>query len=499
MRLRAYTGTVLLALAACGCAQSELPNGETLRAGRQEVEITFDLGSDVILNSGESPDAGPTSGCTFVPDGVILPRNLPPRMLLSSNNWQQVNDVRIYVFRRNDAGEFTYYRPVSESGEARDYLPVDDFTLKFASSPWTVWWGGPDDCNEAHRYVGRLRLDAGEYRFLALARDDREAADSLLADPNRSDADRGWQAWTEGSTTLDQAAVACENGAVTASTELFAGCTGEAIAVDGSEDVFFRSIELKRAVAGVLLYVENIPATVPAYDPDEELSTGIIPMLVDFPVVSLAVVHGSLLSDRVLAAGREAVAGTLDVARNDFIFNPPTPVRVLLKIDIPEQATVRNGFYENTAPDNVRHPNSLLGGAFVMPQLANTPSGDVSEAYDKSLYLVFLARSSRTGREFALKWIPVRLAAGSEYDPLYYPLLANHFYAIGRRCFAADGSDLPAEEDVPIDLRKGTTADIVIRLDPFWNEYYGGEIGDAQPGLGLDPEWGDHPAGNLQQ
>lgn len=95
--------------------------------------------------------------------------------------------------------------------------------------------------------------------------------------------------------------------------------------------------------------------------------------------------------------------------------------------------------------------------------------------------------------------MPVRLAAGEGYDCDYYPVLANHFYSIGRRCFSPDGSILPDGDDVPMDLKDGTEADIVIKLDPFWNEYYGGEIGDAGPGLGLDPEWGEHPGGYLQQ
>lgn len=503
MRLRRLLW-IVPALIAGGCSEAELPKPDDSSPRLCQVEITFDLGGEAFTNAPNNTE-DETALRTFIPDGRMLPQSEPPRILLSSNNWQQVNDVRIYVFRKDDNGRFTYYRPLTESGSRQEYLSVDDFRLKFDRSPWIVWWGGPDDRNESHRFVGRLQLETGEYRFLALARDDRNVGKPILADPNVANpdiagTDGGWTPWSEGVTTLDEATLACSDiNPVVASTELFAGCTSETLTVDGSSHSFFRSILLERAVAGILLYVEDIPATLKAYDPDEEVPTGIIPSQYEYRVVSLAVAHGTILSDQVRIADREAMDGRLSVPRYNFAFNPPTPDHVLLKIDIPEQATVRNGFYENTSPDNERHPNSLCTGSFVMPQRANTPSPSQAETYDKSLYLVFYGRGLYSGEEFALAWMPIRLESGAGYDPLYYPILPNHFYSIGRRLFAGDGSNLPDEEDVPINLRKGTSEEIVIRLDPFWNEYYGGEIGDAEPGLGLDPDWGDHPAGNLQQ
>ena len=195
-------------------------------------------------------------------------------------------------------------------------------------------------------------------------------------------------------------------------------------------------------------------------------------------------------------ADRAAVAGRLAVSTYNYPFNPPTPAHTLLKIDIPASAAICNGVFVDTAPDNVRHPNSLLCGAFAMPQQANVPaSSGTGEEYDKSLYLVFYGRSAAQ-EEFALAWRPIRLAASEGGDPYYYPLLADHFYSIGHRNLAPDGSTLPEEGDEPIDLT--AAVELEIRIDPFWNEYYGGEIGDADPGVGLDPDWGDHPAGNLK-
>lgn len=484
-----------LSVFAFGCSRDNMSDGSIRQPEFYDVEVRFDLNSDKGVDDGSSQAVD----MTFVPDGTIIPQQEPPRMLLSSNNWQQINDVRIYVFRRNEAGDFTYYKPIVEDGTSRDYLSVDEFTLKFSPSPYVIWWGGPQDQDESHCYVGRMRLENGEYTFLAVARDDSKADIPKLSDPNNASSGHQWEEWVEGETLLKEATLYCASEKAVEATELFSGCTTQSLTVNGTTSHFSRSIFLERAVAGLLLYVENIPATLMAYAPDTELATGIIPEQTEYRIVGLALAHGTLLSDKVLIASREAMDGELNVPVYNFAFNPPTPEHVLLKIDIPGQATISNGFYENTSPDNKRHPNSLLAGAFVIPQHANAASSSGSEIYDKSLYLVFYGYDESSEQEFALGWIPISLDTGSGYDIHYYPILANHFYSIGRRCFTADGSDLPEEDDKPLDLREGTTTDIVIRLDPFWNEYYGGELGEADPGLGLDPEWGDHPAGNLQQ
>ncbi len=484
---------LLLSLLTAGCS-GNLSSDDSAMPAVHEVEVTFNINAKA---EGDLPESD-VSSMIFVPDGSLIPRQVPPREVMSSNNWQQVNDVRIYVFRKDDEGNFIYYKPVSGTGTSFDYVTVDDFSRKFIQSPFAVWWGGSEDLNESHSYVGKMQLESGEYVFLAVARDDKDADTFLLSDPNVTGPGLQWQEWTAGKTRLDEALMYGPDDKVTATTELFSGYTGQPVTVDGSVSHFACQIMLRRAVAGILLYVENIPATMNAYDPDEEIPTGIIPEKHAYRVVSLAVIHGEKISDRVLVSGREAVEGTLDVPEYNSQFNPPTPGHVLLKIDIPEYATVRDGLYENTSPDNIRHPNSLCKGAFAMPQLANG-SGTGNEDYSKSLYLVFYGYDESYGREFALGWVPVRLAAGEGYDCDYYPVLANHFYSIGRRCFSPDGSILPDGDDVPMDLKDGTEADIVIKLDPFWNEYYGGEIGDAGPGLGLDPEWGEHPGGYLQQ
>lgn len=132
-----------------------------------------------------------------------------------------------------------------------------------------------------------------------------------------------------------------------------------------------------------------------------------------------------------------------------------------------------------------------------MPQQANDSKADNGKTYDNSLYLVFIGYDSYLKKEIALEWRPVRLVSDTEScDPLYYPILANHFYSIGSCLFAEDGSCLT--DDTPIDLQEEGKVEITVCIDDCWNEFYGGAIGSPCPGLWVDPEWGEHDAGELQ-
>lgn len=280
-----------------------------------------------------------------------------------------------------------------------------------------VWWGGEEDVDEAHAWVGRVRLDPGEYRFLAIARDDRHVSGARsLADPNVAVADWEWTGWTAGTTRLEDATLACARTSPLAATELFCGSTSDPVRVDGSRTAFRCAIGLERAVAGILLYVEHIPATIRAcvHDASGTHHTR------DVPVTGLAVVRGGRLSDRVRLWDRSAVAGTLtsvsaQTAAPDCP-NPPLPAYSLLEVAIPDHAEVRDGIYTNLTPGNTAHPDALLQGGFVLPQAEPEEAGsDSGEHYDRSLYLVFLgeegagdASPSSGGR---LGWRPTTVLA----------------------------------------------------------------------------------------
>lgn len=66
-----------------------------------------------------------------------------------------------------------------------------------------------------------------------------------------------------------------------------------------------------------------------------------------------------------------------------------------------------------------------------------------------------------------------------------YPIRANEIYRIGTM-------------DNPISL-DGSVSYVTLQIDEAWDEYYGGSMnGDKQDGIGIDTEWGDHPAGEIE-
>lgn len=71
------------------------------------------------------------------------------------------------------------------------------------------------------------------------------------------------------------------------------------------------------------------------------------------------------------------------------------------------------------------------------------------------------------------------------YDGRYhYPIMANHIYRIGSK-------------DNPVNL-DASEAEIVVSIDEFQDEYYGGHLDGVDPdGVNIDTSWGDHDAGNL--
>ncbi|BFK96011.1 FimB/Mfa2 family fimbrial subunit [Alistipes onderdonkii] len=497
-QLKTFVLSMPFVLSAVGCSQDELlpdgGKGTNVPEGLHEVEITFEMGT-----SGGLQTRTANNDCLFIPDGELIPKFEPPRKLISSNNWQQVNDVRIYVFKQNEQGKFVYYCSEDKSGTPQEYFSAGAFTKKFESSPYAVWWGGNTGKNEMHGYSISPLLTKGTYRFLVIARDDKKATPSMLTNPNEDNAALSWKKWEAGTTTLEEATLACTNRDMIASAELFTGCTSEpGITVTAASTSFQQSIELKRAVAGVLLYVENIPAKI---EQTGEASTGVI--LLSGRTIAVGLIHGQVTSGQVKLHDRSALPGRLTTVENSTIKYP------LLRIDIPEGAKAENGYYVNLSPKNIKHPHSLLGGVFTMPQAANAQGGNDKDlnSLQKSLYIVLYGECEFPNgikSEFA-RIIPVRFKSNKSEtdavdstDPYYFPIHANHFYSLGKRKFKNDGTGL--EEDEPIDLKKvfEGNAEITLQIDPFWNEYYGGNIGEQSPGIGLDPEWGDHPAGNLE-
>lgn len=465
--MRTGAAALMLALAAAGCSDSGDVEPAAGRGGDGpfDVEVKFSIGmlqeTDLFGRGGTRLGFG---DYVFDPmadgyAGAYRPHFSPepPRELESSNNWQQVNDVRLYVFRKNEAGDFVYYKPSDKDGVKQAAFAVTDFADKFALSRSVVWWGGRADVSEAHSYTIKAVLPEGEYQFLAVARDDGWVEDKGLAEPE--------QQWVEEETRLTAATLGLSaSSATVAATELFAGCTSEPVVVDGTGE-FQKAIELKRAVAGLMVYVENVPARLVAWqgfeaDGATQLAQGTV-----YPVSAIGVTHGRSLSDKVCLFDRSVVEGGL-------VHGMPLGQTYALKQGLEAYETEGTGindcYYVNTAPDDPSHPNSMLLGAYLMPQPAGRGAEeendmDCSKLY-KSLYLVFYHKVGES--LWPLQWWPVKINGASKAadSPYYFPLEANHFYRLGNRQFSADGATM--EKNEPLDLRDGK--DIVIGVNGKW-------------------------------
>lgn len=462
----------MLTLAAAGCSDNgDVEPADWCGDGPFEVEVNFNIGmcqeTDLFGRGGTRLGFGDyvfdpmADGYAGAYRPLFSPE--PPRELESSNNWQQVNDVRLYVFKKNGEGNFVYYKPADKAGSKQDAFAVTDFSDKFTFSSSVVWWGGKKDVSEAHSYNIKAVLPAGEYQFLAVARDDGRLTDNnkLLAEPERQ--------WKEEETLLTEATLGLTASSATvaatvAATELFSGCTSEPVVVDGTGE-FQKAIELKRAVAGLMAYVENVPARLVAWqgfeaDGATQLAQGTV-----YPVSAIGVTHGRSLSDKVCLFDRSVVEGGL-------VHGMPLGQTYALKQGLEAYETEGTGindcYYVNTSPDDLSHPNSMLLGAYLMPQPAGRGAEeendmDCSKLY-KSLYLVFYHKVGES--LWPLQWWPVKINGASKAadSPYYFPLEANHFYRLGNRQFSADGATM--EKNEPLDLRDGK--DIVIGVNGKW-------------------------------
>ena len=181
---------------------------------------------------------------------------------------QQVNDMRIYVFRclaekKGTAEEaYTYCAPVETEAAKKGYYTVDAFNNR---EPY--YSAEHQNMPEQHSYTIEPYLKNGYYyQFLAIGRDDKYATTKVLTEPN----------FIKNETKLEDAKIAlteqAKNSAklgILNTTELFSGIlqdenTQEEAPVLVTEETkyFHRTLTASRNVAGLMIYVENIPAQV---------------------------------------------------------------------------------------------------------------------------------------------------------------------------------------------------------------------------------------------
>ena len=380
-----------------GCSDSDWSADSLTSRASHEVELTLDFGLNARLSS----------------------RAAGERPLESSDDWQKVSSMRVYMFRSDtETGTYTYYRP-TVLGTTLDYLYVPEFSGKT-----DVWGDDEPDWEEHELVVTGMTLPDGWYRLVAIGRDDIDGDEA---------ADGVWNFTTlvEGTTTLaDLTATVRSTSAAT--RELFVGFTtsGQQVA---SNSVIHETIILKRAVAGVLMYVENIAAEVSG---TPVAGIGIVRRQHTWAETLIDTIAAGANSTELAAAGASLVGTT------------PAATDYILRYNIPAGATATNGYYTGLNTTNTAHPNSVLAGAFVTPQAKPV------DAADCTMELVYLDASGQVIRSRRIKY-----RNADSTTSLNYPLIANHIYCIGNR-------NVTDDTDEPIDL--GETPNDIIIVHGSW-------------------------------
>ena len=393
----------LVMLLCAGCSDSGQADDSLTPEKTCEVKLTFAIG----LNARLSTRAG--------------------RTLESSDDWQKVNSMRVYLFHSTtESGTYTYYRPMLD-GVVKDYLYVSDFEK-------TSVWGDDETTFEEHIYItSTLELATGWYKFLAIGRDD-------INGDNDSGATWTFTTLTEGATTLESLTATVTSTSL-ACNELFVNYDDiSPLYMDGVNPALYKTIMLRRAVAGVLMYVENVPANIGGTDVK---SIGIIrrkhtwAVSLISPTLAPPTATGSV-STPIAADGATLVGVT------------PAATDYVLQYDL-SSATIVNGYFVNTNPTNTVHPNSIYKGAFVTPQEAATA--------DCTLEMVLCDAAGTVLRSRNVKLVK---SNGTDVDAslnYLYPIVANNIYQLGQR-------NIKDNIDEPIDL--GDLPDDVIIVHGSW-------------------------------
>lgn len=284
-QLKTLVFSIPFVLAAAGCSQDDvLPDGgkgTNLPEGMQEVEITFDMGATTALQT----------------------RSVS-RPVVSSDNWQRVNNVRIYLFKHNGSGStdctdtdgcgcngdalncnknYVLTKIDNKDGSQSDYLYVPAFEKPegwgsihpdVVDDGYTCQpnlngdkdmhpedipvWQGKDD--EQHTFTTKIVLSTnGHYKFLAVGRDDidgQEEYGKCYQETWKKDPSSNKPIYLY---DMSMSLMGNWGGRLPdiGANELFSGLSSSFSPEDTSSKNL--SITMKRVVPGFLLYLTNIP------------------------------------------------------------------------------------------------------------------------------------------------------------------------------------------------------------------------------------------------
>ena len=331
---------------------------------------------------------------------------------------QQVNDMRIYVFRcpaekRGTSEEaYTYCAPVETEAAKKGYYTVDAFNNR---EPY--YSAEHQNMPEQHSYTIEPYLQNGYYyQFLAVGRDDKYATTKVLTEPK----------FTENATKLEDARIAlteqAKNSAklgILNTTELFSGIlqdenTQEEAPVLVTEDTkyFHRTLTASRNVAGLMIYVENIPALVESNAAGEGSTVTFTPT--SLSIVATGITTETLIRQKQAPADAESLTyqtlGTIDLTSSNG-----------WTIDATENIFKR-------AEDTQKgwKANSYMMSNFMMPTPEEKMQKSKNSAENETTFYLHYT----DGTHHRYDNIRKSTTTGNKFK---FPIEANHLYCLGAK------------------------------------------------------------------
>lgn len=327
---------------------------------------------------------------------------------------QQVNDMRIYVFRCPEDKKgtpdeaYTYCTPI---GTENGYYSVDAFknTTPYYSAEH-------QNMPEQHSYTFEPYLQNGYYyQFLAIGRDDKYATKKVLTEPK----------FTENVTKLEDARIALTeeeknsaNPGILNTTELFSGIlqdenTHEEAPVLVTEETkyFHRTLTASRNVAGLMIYVENIPAKVESNAAGDESTVTFTPT--SLSVVATGITTETLIRQKQAPADAESLTyqtlGTIDLTSNGWT------------VDAEENIFKR-------AEDSQKgwKANSYMISNFMMPTPEEKMKKSKNSAENETTFYLHYTDGTHHRYDNIRK-------STTTGDKFKFPIEANHLYCLGAK------------------------------------------------------------------
>lgn len=329
---------------------------------------------------------------------------------------QQVNDMRIYVFRcladKKGTPEevYTYCAPVETEAAKKGYYTVDAFNNR---EPY--YSAEHQNMPEQHSYTIKPYLQNGYYyQFLAVGRDDKYATTKVLTEPE----------FTENETKLEDARLALTEQAkksaklgILNTTELFSGIlqdenTQAPVLVTEDTKYFHRTLTASRNVAGLMIYVENIPAQV------ESNAAGDVSTVIFTPtslsIVATGITTETLIRQKQAPADAESLTyqtlGTIDLTSSNG-----------WTVDATENIFKR-------AEDTQKgwKANSYMISNFMMP----TPEGKMQKSKNSAENETTFYLHYTDGTHHRYDNIRKSTTTGNKFK---FPIEANHLYCLGAK------------------------------------------------------------------